>query len=120
MSLVNLLQALFHNVSIDLRFGNIAVTEHQLDRAKIGAAFQEMRGKTVTKHVRRKRHTQTRLTAVSGEYLPDTDAAETTTATIQEKNGRVSQGALAEKLGSSKSEERRVGKECRSRWSPYH
>ena len=22
--------------------------------------------------------------------------------------------------GSSRSEERRVGKECRSRWSPYH
>ena len=26
---------------------------------------------------------------------------------------------LAEKL-NSRSEERRVGKECRSRWSPYH
>ena len=27
----------------------------------------------------------------------------------------------AERLGSStRSEERRVGKECRSRWSPYH
>ena len=24
------------------------------------------------------------------------------------------------KDGSSRSEERRVGKECRSRWSPYH
>ena len=24
------------------------------------------------------------------------------------------------KLGASRSEERRVGKECRSRWSPYH
>src|SRR3712207_8828938 len=23
-------------------------------------------------------------------------------------------------IGSSRSEERRVGKECRSRWSPYH
>ena len=23
-------------------------------------------------------------------------------------------------FGSSRSEERRVGKECRSRWSPYH
>ena len=27
---------------------------------------------------------------------------------------------LGERLGSSRSEERRVGKECRSRWSPYH
>ena len=25
-----------------------------------------------------------------------------------------------EELSSSRSEERRVGKECRSRWSPYH
>ena len=25
-----------------------------------------------------------------------------------------------ELLASSRSEERRVGKECRSRWSPYH
>ena len=23
-------------------------------------------------------------------------------------------------VGSERSEERRVGKECRSRWSPYH
>ena len=23
-------------------------------------------------------------------------------------------------LGATRSEERRVGKECRSRWSPYH
>ena len=27
---------------------------------------------------------------------------------------------LARRLGVSRSEERRVGKECRSRWSPYH
>ena len=26
----------------------------------------------------------------------------------------------AVKLGVARSEERRVGKECRSRWSPYH
>jgi len=27
---------------------------------------------------------------------------------------------LAVELGRARSEERRVGKECRSRWSPYH
>ena len=27
---------------------------------------------------------------------------------------------LAEKIKKRRSEERRVGKECRSRWSPYH
>src|SRR5256885_16091008 len=29
-------------------------------------------------------------------------------------------GALASYEGKDRSEERRVGKECRSRWSPYH
>ena len=28
--------------------------------------------------------------------------------------------AIGEKLTAARSEERRVGKECRSRWSPYH
>ena len=28
--------------------------------------------------------------------------------------------AKSELLGAERSEERRVGKECRSRWSPYH
>ena len=27
---------------------------------------------------------------------------------------------VAQKIGAKRSEERRVGKECRSRWSPYH
>ena len=27
---------------------------------------------------------------------------------------------LAFQAGAERSEERRVGKECRSRWSPYH
>ena len=27
---------------------------------------------------------------------------------------------LLETIASARSEERRVGKECRSRWSPYH
>src|ERR1039457_7634774 len=29
-------------------------------------------------------------------------------------------GALSVEIASGRSEERRVGKECRSRWSPYH
>ena len=28
--------------------------------------------------------------------------------------------SIAGVLGALRSEERRVGKECRSRWSPYH
>ena len=33
--------------------------------------------------------------------------------------GKLGSHAVAS-IGSSRSEERRVGKECRSRWSPYH
>ena len=33
---------------------------------------------------------------------------------------RKSQAEAAVKLIDERSEERRVGKECRSRWSPYH
>ena len=29
-------------------------------------------------------------------------------------------GVMFALLGKDRSEERRVGKECRSRWSPYH
>ena len=34
--------------------------------------------------------------------------------------GRASRGNLLTKFPTTRSEERRVGKECRSRWSPYH
>ena len=47
---------------------------------------------------------------------------------LQKKQGMVRSIDLARHMGFSKpsishavrSEERRVGKECRSRWSPYH
>ena len=35
-------------------------------------------------------------------------------------NISVPEGKLISFLGLTRSEERRVGKECRSRWSPYH
>jgi len=35
------------------------------------------------------------------------------------RNARCAAGSVAKSL-SIRSEERRVGKECRSRWSPYH
>ena len=43
-------------------------------------------------------------------------AGETTTAAAA---GETTTAAAAEET-TTRSEERRVGKECRSRWSPYH
>ena len=40
-------------------------------------------------------------------------------AALQELAERIAQ-ADAVVIGGGRSEERRVGKECRSRWSPYH
>ena len=44
---------------------------------------------------------------------------------ILQKNGAMSRKDIANQIGLTpaavtRSEERRVGKECRSRWSPYH
>ena len=44
-----------------------------------------------------------------------------TTYTINEEIVRIDEGFLNRKEDDCyRSEERRVGKECRSRWSPYH
>src|SRR5256886_10133657 len=47
-------------------------------------------------------------------YAPGKPAAETATMAAFERVGAI------EDTMSDRSEERRVGKECRSRWSPYH
>src|SRR3712207_6958899 len=47
--------------------------------------------------------------------VPDTYRGQSPKAFVALK-----QGAPALTLESLRSEERRVGKECRSRWSPYH
>ena len=39
---------------------------------------------------------------------------------LKQKNGGVLPEISQEERQSIRSEERRVGKECRSRWSPYH
>src|SRR5256884_3915083 len=52
------------------------------------------------------------VTFQSGAFRGD-QAAKGSTAQIEEKPVEVSEARM-------RSEERRVGKECRSRWSPYH
>src|SRR3989441_11057398 len=39
---------------------------------------------------------------------------------VHRLNVRIDGGKWSAPAGTSRSEERRVGKECRSRWSPYH
>src|SRR5260370_821352 len=57
----------------------------------------------------------TRLSTVAqiSEFAPGVTIRSVVEAALQ-------RGAVPEAERASRSEERRVGKECRSRWSPYH
>ena len=39
---------------------------------------------------------------------------------LKNESGWVNLELMSKRDGEKRSEERRVGKECRSRWSPYH
>ena len=67
----------------------------------------------------------------SRRHMTGSDFSEITTSTpekslvvsLKKNSGRNNQGKITVRHrggGSRRSEERRVGKECRSRWSPYH
>ena len=44
----------------------------------------------------------------------------TTALSVESINAELGTGFVGTLKNGSRSEERRVGKECRSRWSPYH
>ena len=54
----------------------------------------------------------------NGQSMCMIDKGEGQDATINPYSDKEFSYALIENIG--RSEERRVGKECRSRWSPYH
>src|SRR3989449_8550474 len=52
-----------------------------------------------------------------------TEETDAVVVAVSEETGAISyayKGQLTRGLSLERSEERRVGKECRSRWSPYH
>ena len=63
-----------------------------------------------------------RMQGYEALWLPGSDHAGIATQIKVEEELRKSEGLTRHDLGREKfrSEERRVGKECRSRWSPYH
>ena len=50
---MDFLEAFARDVGVDLSGADAGVAKHLLDRAKIGAIFEQVRGKAMTKHVRR-------------------------------------------------------------------
>ena len=65
-----------------------------------------------------------RLQLISGLALTLGGLAGSGAAWAQDESGparaAAQAGGAAVTLATTRSEERRVGKECRSRWSPYH
>src|SRR2546426_11071991 len=66
-----------------------------------------------------------KVTTAIGQPVTDKSAAVQSLrnlgVTIGEANSGLTEGMAAKILADlGRSEERRVGKECRSRWSPYH
>ena len=54
---------------------------------------------------------------LGGKTLTNTNAGHATITIAKDATATVKNGSV---VGGTRSEERRVGKECRSRWSPYH
>ena len=57
------------------------------------------------------------------DKTPEEELSEVEIGNLPEKEFRVVMIKMIKDLeenGCTRSEERRVGKECRSRWSPYH
>jgi hypothetical protein len=52
MRLIYLFQPFFDYMGIDLRRRDVGMAEHQLDRPQIRATLQQVRGKTVSQHMR--------------------------------------------------------------------
>ena len=52
--------------------------------------------------------------------MPELDVLYSITLSIRSSSDRVSESTEMQRQILHRSEERRVGKECRSRWSPYH
>ena len=71
--IVDAAHALLEDVRVDLRRGQIGVTEHHLNGAQIGAALEQMRRERVPQHVRAQGLRQTRLPRVALQNLPEPD-----------------------------------------------
>src|ERR1043165_8079677 len=51
----------------------------------------------------------------------ETESSDSSITRVEQVKNKIKTGSKLESLHkNSRSEERRVGKECRSRWSPYH
>ena len=82
------LQPRFEHVRVNLRRRQVGVAQHHLNRAQVGAAFEQMRGERVADDVRAERARQPRRGAVPFEDLPEPDARQRSAARVDEEPRR--------------------------------
>lgn len=68
---MNFFQARAVDVRVDLGRGDIRVSQHQLHRAEIGAALDQMSGKRMAQRVRRHFFFNTRGQGMAANELPE-------------------------------------------------
>src|SRR5207249_10212070 len=100
--LINFLHAIKRNVLVNLRSRNISVAQDGLDGSEICAVLHHVRRATMAQHMRA--GVATCAQRSGADNLPNTLPRQLAGASSQKKERR---GV------SSRSEERRVGKECR-------
>src|ERR1700687_139629 len=96
MRFVNLLQPFLDDVGVNLGGRNVGMPEHELHGPEVRSPLEQMRGKTVPQHVRRKSHAHARLPSIGREYFPHADTTQLRAAAIHEQRGTT--GDFAEQL----------------------
>ena len=82
------LEAVAVHVGVNLRCGNVGMTQHLLNHAEVGAIFQEVRGKTVAQHVRADMLGDAGAFGAAVHEFPQGHAAQLPAAVAQEHRAR--------------------------------
>ena len=114
-------------MGVDLRRHDRRVPQHLLERPHVHPPGQQVRREAVPQDVRiQAGPCDARRRAPAPQDAPEVLAAQGTAQAgqehvpVSETVQVVTRGVQVEPDAPQRSEERRVGKECRSRWSPYH
>jgi hypothetical protein len=81
-------QARFEYMRVDLRGRKVGVTKHHLNRPKVSSSLQQMRRKRMPDDMRAEGLWETSPTPVAFQDLPEADAAERPTSSVDEHSGR--------------------------------
>ena len=84
VSVVDLFQAFLQDVRVNLSGRNVAVTQHELDGAQVGAPFEQVRRERVPHQMGRYSGRNPRRPAVASDDLPEAHSRKRTSALVDE------------------------------------